>query len=1044
MKRIVQFAVSYPVTISMIILGILLLGYISLGKLSIDLFPEINAPRIFVELRAGERPPEEIEKQFVEGIESQAIRLKGVTQVSSACMVGTARVKVEYNWGMDMDDAFLDLQKALTNYSQNSEIEEFVITQHDPNASPVMILAMVHPEITDMNELRKTGEDYIRNELIRLEGVADVLLTGIEEKEVVVETDPYRLAAFGLTTDNLVQQIMSMNRNVSGGSIVEMGKRYIIKGTSLLSTENDLNNIVVAYRQAASGSTAVSSSGSPGIASSASTASVNDRVPVFLRDVARVSFSNKKPENIVRVNGKRCVGLSIYKETSYNTVKAVEELDKSLESIKKTLPGYQFVLVQNQASFIQNAIGELRDTALIGALFSILVLFLFLRRAGLTLIVSFVLPVSIIATFCLMYFYGLTLNIMTLGGLALGAGMLVDNAIVIVENIFRNLETGNSLKESCIRGTSEVGGAIISSTLTTIVVFLPIVYLHGASGALFKDQAWTVAFSQVASLIIAILIIPMLFHWMYFKRPAVAATQSLQFKWYSGMLSRVLDNRKWVVLMALVLIGGTVLILPFVGSEYIPQGGTNEFSLDIKLKEGTELLRTEGMVKNLESMLNEVLGDRAEIVYSQIGPTGSSTSEKSVFQNENTATLKIRLKSSALRESESIISEIGRITQDLPDAEVKLIRNETALESTLGTDESPLMVEVTGKDIRTLDTLTSAIKTSLTDIPAVYNLKTSIEEGAPEMDVIIDRYMASLYSLTAEGITQQLKDLLMGKNAGRFDNSGEMNDITVKLPDLSLAEFNSVKLKGSRGDVPLYEVARIEKTVSPKQLLRNNQNRIGTVTADIDRTVAFDKVIARVREKLQAFVPPPDYSIAITGEEEKRQDAMSSLGFALILSVVLVYMVMASQFESLIHPFTVLLTIPLAGAGSVWAFFLLGKSLNIMAYIGIIMLGGIAVNNSILLVDAINQFRDQGYPLREAILRAAQNRIRPILMTSLSSILGLLPLTLGIGESAALRSPLAIALIAGLIASTFMSLIVIPCVYYIFDRKKTNPEPTAG
>jgi len=1029
MKKIVQFAVNYPVTISMIILGILLLGYISLGKLSIDLFPEINAPRIFVEIKAGERPPEEIEKQFIEGIESQAIRLKGVTQVSSTCMVGAARVKVEYNWGTDMDEAFLDLQKALTAYSQNSDIEEFVITQHDPNTSPVMIIAMFHPEITDMNELRKTGENYIRNELIRLEGVADVILTGTEEKEIVVETDPYRLNAFGLTTDNLVQQIMSMNRNVSGGSIVEMGKRYIIKGTSLLATENDLNNIVVTYKQGAS------------IAPAAAAASINDRVPVFLSDVARVSFVNKKPENIVRVNGKRCVGLSIYKETSYNTVKAVEEISKAFESIKKALPGYQFVVIQNQASFIQNAIGELRDTALIGALFSILVLFLFLRRAGLTLIVSFVLPVSIIATFCLMYFDGLTLNIMTLGGLALGAGMLVDNAIVIVENIFRNLETGKTLKEACIDGTSEVGGAIISSTLTTIVVFLPIVYLHGASGALFKDQAWTVAFSQVASLIIAILIIPMLFHAMYAKQEKVTATRALRFSWYTAFLSRVIDNRKKVILLALVLIIGTILILPYVGSEYIPQSGTNEFSLDIKLKEGTQLQRTEGVVKNLESMLNEVLGDRAEIVYSQVGPSNSSTSEKSVFQNENTATMKIRLKPSAIRESETIITEIGELSKTLPDAEVKVVRNETSLESTLGTDESPLVVEVTGRDISVLDTLTTKIKQQLSDIPAVYNLKTSIEEGAPEMDVIIDRYMASMYNLTAESITTQLKDLLMGKNAGKFDNSGELNDITVRLPELSLAEFNTITLKSGTKDIPLSEIARIEKSVSPKQLLRNNQNRIGNVTADIDRTVAFDKVIARVREKLKEVPPPAEYNISITGEEQKRQDAMSSLGFALLLSVVLVYMVMASQFESLIHPFTVLLTIPLAGAGSIWAFFLLGKSLNIIAYIGIIMLGGIAVNNSILLVDAINQFREKGYPLREAILRAAQNRIRPILMTSLSSILGLLPLTLGFGESAALRSPLAIALIAGLTASTVMSLVVIPCVYFMFDRKKTEPKP---
>jgi len=1033
MKKIVQFAVSFPVTISMIILGILLLGYISLGKLSIDLFPEINSPRIFVEIRAGEKPPEEIEKQFIEGIESQAMRLKGVTQVSSTCMVGTARVKVEYNWGTDMDEAFLDIQKALTPFSQDAGIEDFVITQHDPNALPVMIVAMMHPEIDDMNELRKTGENYIRNELIRLEGVADVVLTGAEEKEIVVETDPYRLKAFGLTTDNLVQQIMGMNRNVSGGSIVEMGKRYIIKGTSLLASENDLNNIVIAFRQVQAAGTPAGSGMVPAPGGSAS--AVNARVPVFLRDVARVSFTNKKPDNIVRVNGKRCVGLSIYKETSYNTVKAVEELDKSFESIRKALPGYQFVTVQNQASFIRNAIGELRDTALIGAVFSIIILFLFLRRIGLTLIVGVVLPISIIATFTLMYFSGLTLNIMTIGGLALGAGMLVDNAIVIVENIFRNLESGESVKDACIKGTSQVGGAIISSTITTIVVFLPIVYLHGASGALFKDQAWTVAFSQVVSLFVAILIIPMLFHTIYTKREIVKETKSLRFSWYSNFLSRILDNRIKVVLLALAIIAGTILIFPRVGSEYIPQSGTHEFSLDITLREGTQLQRTEGLVKNLESMIGEVLGDRAEIIYSQIGPVESSTSEKSVFQNENTATVKIRLKPSALGESENIIAEIGAITQTLPDAEVTVVRNETALKSTLGTDESPLVVEITGRDITVLDTLTRDIKQKISGIPDVYNIKTSIEEGAPEMDVVIDRYMASMHNLTADGIASQLKDRLMGKNAGKFDNSGEMNNITVRLPDLSVSEFYGITLKSGERYIPLYEVARIERSVSPKQLLRNNQNRIGTVTADINRTAPFDKVIAGVREKLTEITLPAEYTINITGEEQKRQDAMSSLGFALLLSVVLVYMVMASQFESLVHPFTVLLTIPLAGAGSVWAFFLLGKSLSIMAYIGIIMLGGIAVNNSILLVDAINQFRVQGFPLREAILRAAQNRIRPIVMTSLSSILGLLPLTIGFGESAALRSPLAIALIAGLTASTIMSLVVIPCVYYIFDSR---------
>jgi HAE1 family hydrophobic/amphiphilic exporter-1 len=480
------------------------------------------------------------------------------------------------------------------------------------------------------------------------------------------------------------------------------------------------------------------------------------------------------------------------------------------------------------------------------------------------------------------------------------------------------------------------------------------------------------------------------------------------------------------------------MVLPYVGSEYIPRNGSGEFSIDIKLKEGTQLQRTDGTVRNIESMLSEILGDRAEIVYSQVGPDENSLSDKSVFQNENTANIKIRLKKEFIKNSETIIDQISGALSGLPEAEINIVRDETSLQTTMGTDEPPLTVEVKGKDLQVLEQLTSEIKGKLIPIPELQNLKTSIEAGAPEIDVRIDRFKASMHNLTAENIATQIKDQLMGKNAGKYDNNGELNDITVRLPDMSLSEFNTIMLRSGTNQIPLYEVAQVIESTSPKQLLRRNQNRIGTVTADIAGNIAFDKVIAKVREQLISIDTPAEYQINVTGEEEKRAEAMSSLGFALILSVILIYMVMASQFESLIHPFTVLLTIPLAGAGSVWAFFLIGKPLNIMAYIGIIMLAGIAVNNSILLVDSINQLKEKGFNLKEAIIRAGQNRIRPILMTSMTTILALLPLTLGIGESAALRSPMAIAVIAGLTTSTVMSLVVIPCVYYIFDRKKPS------
>lgn len=1017
MKKITQFSVNNPVTVSMIVIAIILLGYISFGRLSLDLFPDISAPRIFVEIKAGERPPEEIEKQFIEDIEAQAIRQKGVSQVSSVCMVGSARVTVEYTWGSDMDEAFLDLQKALTSYSQNSDIDEFTITQHDPNATPVMIIGMMHPEITDMDELRKAGENYIRNELIRLEGIADVALTGTEEKEIIIETEQYILDAYGLTTGQIVQEIQNVNRNVSGGTIVEMGKKYIIKGTSLVKNVEDIENIVLTYKTVNSGESQ----------------GTTIKTPIFLKDVATVHFTNKDPQNIVRINGERCVGLSVYKETGFNTVKAVEDLVTAFESIKKALPGYEFIIVQNQGEFIQTAIDEVQETALIGILIAVFVLFIFLRRLKVTAIISFAIPVSVIATFNLMYFNGLSLNIMTLGGLALGAGMLVDNAIVVMENIFRNMEQGMSVRDAAIEGTAEVGGAIVASTLTTIVVFLPIVYLHGASGALFKDQAWTVAFSLLASLFVAILVIPMLFHFAYGKQKKQKNIKSVRIAWYGRFLSKILDHKGLVIISATLLLAITAYVFPYVGSEYLPKSGAGEFSVEIKLQEGTELERTAGTVKNIESMLTEMLGDKLDIIYSQIGPSSSSDNKKSVFQNENTATLKIQLNKDYSGQSEHIISAVEELMGTIPNAEISILRDETALQSTMGTDEAPLVVEVKGKDLEILDQISSEIKNKLQEIPELLNIKTNIEKGAPEIDVVIDRYKAGIYNMSVDNIITQLKDLLMGQDAGKYEKDGEMNDITVKLPDMTLAEFNSIKLNNGNQDVPLYEIAHIKQSVSPKQLFRRNQNRIGKVMADVDRSIAFDQVIQKVREQLSSMDIPQEYEIAIVGEEQKRQEAMSSLSFALILSIVLVYMVMASQFESLIHPFTILLTIPLAGVGAIWAFLILGKSLSIMAYIGIIMLAGIAVNDSIILVDAINQFKAQGLSLKESIISAGENRIRPIIMTSLTTILALLPLTFGIGESAALRSPMAIAVIAGLITSTLLTLVVIPCVYYVFD-----------
>jgi HAE1 family hydrophobic/amphiphilic exporter-1 len=593
-----------------------------------------------------------------------------------------------------------------------------------------------------------------------------------------------------------------------------------------------------------------------------------------------------------------------------------------------------------------------------------------------------------------------------------------------------------TVREAAISGTAEVGGAIIASTLTTIVVFLPIVYLQGASGALFKDQAWTVAFSLIASLFVAILVIPMLFNIAYKNSKIKHQVKSVRIGWYGRILGKILDAKAIVLLLTIVLLAITVYVFPRIGSEYLPKSGTAEFSIEIKLQEGTQLNRTSETVRSIEQQLTDLLGEKISIIYSQIGPLGSSGNDKSVFQNENTASLKVIISQDFVEQSSSIIQAVEEYMGTIPDAEISIIRDETALQATLGTDEAPLVIEVKGNDLDELNLLSEQIKQTIMELPTLHNIKTSIEAGAPEIDVVIDRYKTGIHGLTVDNVVSQLKDMLMGKNAGKYEKGGEMNDITVKLPEMSLSEFNTIKLKSSNGEVYLYELAQIKSSTSPKQLFRRNQNRIGKVMADVDESIAFDKIIDSVREKISTIDVPGDYQVDIVGEEQKRAEALGGLSFALILSIVLVYMVMASTFESLLHPFTILLTIPLAAVGPVWAFLLLGRPLSIMAYIGLIMLAGIAVNDSIILVDAINKLREKGLSLRDAIIRAGENRIRPIIMTTLTTILALLPLTIGIGESSSLRSPMAIAVISGLVTSTLLTLIVIPCVYYVFEKTK--------
>ncbi len=1020
LKAITRFSVRYPVTVSMIILATLLLGFISFGKLGIDLFPDLHSPRLFIELVSGERPPGEMEEKYVDPVESLAIRQSGVVNVTSVSRVGVAMVEVEYTWEKEMNEAFLDLSKALSTFNQDEELEEINITQYDPNSDPVMLVAFMHPETDDLNELRKTAENYVRNELIRLEGIADVEVDGVEEIEVLVETSETLLKAFDLDISSITSRINSYNQNISGGSIVEMGKRYIVRGLSELEQVQDLEELIVKMGQSTE-------------------ETGEERVPVLLKDVATVTLSAKEQNNAVLLNGEPCVGLSIYKEMRYNTVKAVEELRETLEEMQVALPGFTFTIVEDQGNYISSAIGEVRDSLIGGIILAVFVLFLFLRRIGPTAIVSIAIPISIIATFVLMYFSGLTLNIMTLGGLALGAGMLVDNAIVVLENIFRNHEQGKTVSEAAVDGTSQVGGAIVASTLTTIVVFIPIVYLRGASGELFKEQAFTVAFSLLCSLVVAILIIPMLYTAIYRKRTPFGGKtrRSVQFNSYGRFLERILRFRIWVVAGAAGLMVAGWFMLRQTGSEFMPKADAREFYVDLQMPEGTQLQRTAGAVRGVEEVIRQLAGEGLNLLYSEIGPTsGLSSGGERIFDDQNMATIKVKLAGDAGFQAATLIEPLTAHFRDNPNFSVLFRQEESALQSILGTNEPPLVVEIRGDEMEELEEISREVVTLVDRVDGVRNATSSVEGGAPEVEIAIDRYRAGLMNVDVGTLITRVAEKLQGASAGQMDVKGELTDITVKLQDLTLQELERLTVVVGNTEVLLTEVASLSLGSSPREILHSNQNRIVKITADLDPGVALDRVATEIVEKMEEVDLAPGYTYGVTGEEAMRRESVSNLGFALLLSLILVFMVMASQFESLVHPFTILLPVPLAVVGAVAVFYFQGKPISIMAIIGIILLVGIAVNDSIILVDAINQFRREGMKLKEAIILAGQRRIRPIVMTTLTTILALFPLTLGFGESAALRSPMAWAVIGGLVTSTMLTLVVIPCLYMIFSKER--------
>ncbi len=1041
MKAIANLAVRFPVTVVMIFTGVLLLGYISLDKLGIDLLPDISSPKVVVVLESGNRPPREMEDVFGEQLESQLSTISGVSRVSSVSRVGSIMVTVEFYWDSDMDFALLEVQKNIGYLQADREVDNLSIRRFDPQAAPVLRVGMFpsaeDESSADLDEMRRLAEDYVRPALERLRGVAAVRISGGREREVIVETDEFLLDSFGITVDDVASRVREANMDTSGGTLEEEGKIYVIKGVGRFSDLDQLRALTVAY---------LDRSKAPSDLVSQNTAFDPLKVPVPLSRVARVYYGDKEVRNLVRINGTEGVGLSVHKEGGSNTVMVSDDVRRSLDQLSRSLPGVRFQVVRDQARFITGSIREVEEQALIGALLAIVILFLFLRSFGATLVIALAIPLSIVATFVLMYFAGLSLNIMTLGGLALGVGLLVDNAIVVIENIYRHLQAGKGKIEAAIDGASEVGGAIFASTLTTCVVFLPVVFIGDITGELLKEQAFTVSISLLCSLVVAMVLIPMLASRML-KQKRTAATgpaseHVVRSRAYNGLLVWALNHKLIVVVITLVLGLFAAEAFRRSGTEFLPRADQGEFGIRLVLPEGTPVERTAAVSGFVEDLLLENFGEEITAVYSDIGKRRLEDEllTEEVW-DENTSLVLVSLKPFAERDlhTSAIIGAIDPVLRDVPGLETTYNLGETALQQTIGSGDAPVSIEVRGQDVDRLREISDGVAAQLEEMKAggkgIYNVRTSFQGGREELAIHIDRMTAASLGLDVATITRLVRRKLYGEEISIFRAEDEDRDIAIRHPMMNLDQLLNLEIENPTGTrILLKDIARVESETGPREILRRGQSRVALVQADLAEGVTLSEVSGEIGSRLEGMNVPRGYRFLVGGEEQRRQESFDKLRFAMLLALLLVYMVMASQFESLVHPFTIMLTIPMAGVGVAALFYFAGLPLSVMAFIGIIILAGIAVNDGIILIDFVNTLRRRGMKRKEALLAAGQARLRPILMTSSTTILALLPLSLGFGEGAELRAPLAYAIIGGLVTSTILTLVVLPVAYDLIDR----------
>jgi len=1064
MRRLIEIATERRVTIVMFTVAIVLFGMVSLSRLKLNLLPDISYPTVTVRTELTGAAPVEIENLLTKPIEEAVGVVRNVRLVRSVSRSGQSDVTVEFLWGTDMDIAGVDVREKLDVLFMPLEAGRPLLLRFDPSSEPIVRLGLLYKESADQNgetnearlkALRRLAEDRIKTDLEAQEGTAAVKVSGGLEDEIQIRVDQQKLSQLGISIDQIASRIRAENVNLSGGRLEEGNQRFLVRTLNEFQSVDEFRDAIVAY--------------------------VSDR-PVYLRDVATVERGYKEREAITRVRGQESVELAVYKEGDANTVQVARRIEQRIQVLLEELPDdIELVKIYDQATFISSAVNNVRLAAILGGLIAILVLYGFLRDSRATTIVGIAIPVSVIGTFLLMYTNDISLNIMSLGGIALAVGMLVDNSIVVLENIVRKREQGEGIVEAAQNGTAEVGSAVVAATLTTIAVFFPMVFISGVAGQLFRDQALTVTFALIFSLIVALTLIPMLASlgarsryddggdgepagwftlvvafvvrvfgfvfslvgklfwvvlwvptWIFQKLYGAAAAV------YPGLLRWSLGHRSTVVLTAILIFAGTMSLVPRLGTELIPQFSQGEFDVDLRLSPGAPLSETDRAIQAAQRAAAGI--DAVALNYSVAG-TGNRLDANPVDAGDNTGTLSVQLAPGAGRDAENDAMEAMRDElARLPGVQYEFSR------PALLSFASPLQIEISGFDLDALARVSSAVIAEMSASDRFADIKTTVERGNPEIQIIFDQERAAKLGLAVRDIANRVVANVRGELATRYTWRDKKIDVLVRSVDTRRSSIEEIRrlIVNPTSDRPvtLDAVAEVRVSQGPAEIRRVAQERVAIITANL----AYGDLGAAAAEAgaIVNRIPMPEgISALVSGQSEEMDESFKSMQFALILAIFLVYLVMASQFESLIHPFVILFTIPLALVGAVLALFITGTTINIVALIGIIMLAGIVVNNAIVLVDLINQLRAQGVERIEAIMEAGSARLRPILMTSLTTALGLLPMAMGFGEGSEVRTPMAITVIGGLVVSTLLTLVVIPVVYSLMDRKRwpaTTPE----